>query len=137
MDYVALMEPPSSSAGALKSTGSTHPWLRGQVTLFMSPNGDTSQRPSPLCAAHHQTMHQHIKSIHPHYIPVFEMKGTGDGERALCTHIGDIHCWFYQWRQAMPRKQESLYYAVFCTLSVSSHRVNLTSFEGKYAILKL
>lgn len=41
-----------------------------QVTLFMSPNGDTSHRPSPLCAGHLQTMHQNIKSIHPHYIPV-------------------------------------------------------------------
>lgn len=70
MDYVASMEPPSGSAGALKSTGGTHPWLWGQVTLFMSPNGDTSHRPSPLCAAHLQTMHQNIKSIHPHYIPV-------------------------------------------------------------------
>lgn len=70
MDYVASMEPPSGSAGALKSTGSTHPWLWGQVTLFMSPNGDASHRPSPLCAAHLQTMHQNIKSIHPHYIPV-------------------------------------------------------------------
>lgn len=71
MDYVASMEPPSSSAGALKSTSSHNPRLRGQVTLFMSSNGETSQRPPPLWAARHQTMHQNIKSIHPHCIPVF------------------------------------------------------------------
>lgn len=71
MDYVASMEPPSSSAGALKSTSSHNPRLRGQVTLFMSCNLETSQRRPPLWAARHQTMHQNIKSIHPHCIPVF------------------------------------------------------------------
>lgn len=30
-------------------------------------------------------------------------------------------------------KQESPFYAIFSTLSVSSHRVNLASCEGKYA----
>lgn len=71
MDYVASMEPPSSSAGALKSTSSHNPRLRGQVTLFMSSNGETSQRHPPLWAARHQTMHQNIKSIHPHCTPIF------------------------------------------------------------------
>lgn len=77
MDYVASMEPPSGSAGALKSTSSPNPQLRGQVTLFMSSNGETSQRPPPLCAAHHQTMHQNIKSIHPHCIPIFRDERYG------------------------------------------------------------
>lgn len=48
MDYVASMEPPSSSAGALKSTSSHNPQLRGQVTLFMFCSGETSQRHPPL-----------------------------------------------------------------------------------------
>lgn len=85
MDYVASMEPPSSSAGALKSTSSHNPQLWGQVTLFMSSNGETSQRPPPLWAARHQTMHQNIKSIHPHCIPVFWDERYGRNESAQST----------------------------------------------------
>lgn len=91
MDYGASMEGPSCSAGALKSNSSPNPQLGGRVTLFMSSNGDTSQRPPPLCAAHHQTMHQNIKSIHLRCIPVVLDERYGrTSNSSLCPAL-EVH----------------------------------------------
>lgn len=91
MDYVASMEPPPSSAGALKSTSSYNPQLRGQVTLFMSSNGETSQRHPGLWAARHQTMHQNIKSVHPHWTPIFWYERWGNVSARRGSSPSNLH----------------------------------------------
>lgn len=79
MDYVASMEPPSSSAGALKSTSSHNPSAQGPGDAFhVLQWRDITEASSTLSCPSSNNASKHQINPPPLYLS-FEMKDGGNG----------------------------------------------------------
>lgn len=94
MDYVASMEPPSSSAGALKSTSSHNPSAQGPGDAFhVLQWRDITEASSTLSCRSSNNASKH--QINPPPLDLsFEMKDRGDGSAHHAPRTPPLHFHF-------------------------------------------